>query len=135
MTFFRWDQRFALGITRIDQQHQKLVELTNRIYESMKSGKGNQAIAPILTELSQYTQTHFATEEELFLRYGYPGYLDHKQEHDLLVQQVKRMQIQLQQGSSGMSIKLANFLKAWLIDHIMKTDREYVPYLKEKGVR
>ncbi len=135
MAFFHWDQRFALGIQQIDQQHRQLVNLTNRIYEAMKSGKGNQAVAPILNELTRYTQTHFTTEETLFRRHNYPGARAHKQEHDLFVQQVKRLKQEFQRGGSGFSIKLANFLKAWLIDHIMKTDREYVSFLKERGVR
>ena len=133
MAFFHWDQRFTLGITKIDLQHRKLVELTNQIYEAMKNGHGNDAVAPILRELNNYTLTHFTTEEDLFRLYAYPGYLTHKQEHEQFIRQVKRMQEEFQKGASGLSVKLANFLKAWLIDHIMKTDREYVPFLKERG--
>ena len=60
-----WNSSLVNGVSRFDQQHQRLVALVNQLYKAMKSGQGKGAVGAVLDELVEYTATHFADEEKL----------------------------------------------------------------------
>ena len=88
MALMTWKEEYSVNIKVIDSQHKKLVDLLNQIYDATKVGKGKEVLAKILSELVSYTKVHFTTEEEFFKKFSYPGYLQHKNEHDKLTKQV-----------------------------------------------
>jgi hemerythrin len=135
MAFFNWEDHFNVGIREIDTQHQKLVQMLNELYEAMKAGKGNDAVGKILNGMIQYTVSHFATEERYMKLHGYPDFDTHKKEHDSLTKQVSDLQEQFKTGQAALSMKVGNFLKSWLINHISGTDMKYAPLLRAKGVK
>jgi hemerythrin-like metal-binding protein len=66
--------------------------------------------------------------------HGYAGYARHKAFHDAFVAQVRGLQRRAQAGEIGITIKVMEQLKDWLVNHITTVDRDYVPFLKSKGV-
>ncbi len=135
MAFITWSSKLETGVTKVDQQHQKLVAMVNALYEAMKDGSGQDVLGKVLNGLVDYTRTHFATEEALMNQFGYPGLATHKIEHDKLTAQVAELQAQFQAGKTALTLKVANFLKDWLSGHILGMDQQYAPFLKDKGVR
>lgn len=127
-----WGPRLAIGLEDIDKQHQKLVKLVNRLHKAMKLKKGTQVMAQILNELAEYTVYHFGFEEELFQKYGYPETEAHMKIHKELVGKVVDFQEEFKQGQASVTLDLMDFLSDWLKNHIMKTDKAYAPFLKEK---
>jgi hemerythrin-like metal-binding protein len=101
----------------------------------MKAGKGNDVIGPILSDLLSYTAFHFATEEKLFQEYVYPDYPLHKKEHDNLSNKVKAFISDFRTGKIALTIDVMNFLKDWLRNHILGSDKKYGPFLINKGVQ
>ena len=67
--------------------------------------------------------------------YNYPELAAHKQEHDSLTKQVLDLQRQFKSGQASMSVKVGNFLKSWLINHISGTDMKYSPFLRAQGMK
>ena len=92
MAFITWSSKLETGVTKVDQQHQKLVAMVNALYEAMKDGSGQDVLGKVLNGLVDYTRTHFATEEALMNQFGYPGLATHKIEHDKLTAQVAELQ-------------------------------------------
>jgi hemerythrin len=135
MAFFKWEDRFSVGIREIDTQHQKLVAMLNELFDAMQAGKGNDALGKILDGMIHYTAGHFATEERYMKTYNYPDFAAHKQEHDNLTKQVLDLQQQFKTGQAALSMKVGNFLKSWLINHISGTDMKYGPYLRAQGLK
>lgn len=134
MALFVWSDRYSVNINEIDNQHKKLVDLLNSLHDSMKAGRGNEVLGKTLTELIQYVGTHFATEEKLFRTYGYPEYSAHKAEHDKLTQKAIELQKNFQQGAPVLTVEVLGFLKDWLQNHILGTDKKYSQFLNSKGV-
>ena len=134
MPLITWDNSYSVKIKVIDGQHQKLVHLVNELYEGLNQGKGREASGKTLDELINYTRTHFAYEEQLFKIHGYPGYADHKAEHDALASKVIDFQKQFKEGKANLALPLMTFLKDWLINHIRGTDQKYTAFLNTKGV-
>jgi len=89
MDFLEWNESFSVGIASIDEEHKGLIALINRLYEGIKENKQDQVLGPIFNELGDYTRSHFAHEEELFARYGYPKAEEHALKHALLVGELK----------------------------------------------
>ncbi len=129
-----WSDRLVTGIDRIDDQHKRLVKMINELHRAMKMKKGARESGRILDGLAEYTKVHFANEEQMFEEFGYPDRVEHKDYHDKLVAQVMDFKAQFDEGRAALSMDLMVFLTDWLKNHIMKTDKAYVPFLKEKGV-
>jgi hemerythrin len=55
-------------------------------------------------------------------------------EHDRLVTQVIELQKEFHDGGAALSIKVGNFLKEWLLNHIQRSDIEYSRYFKKINV-
>lgn len=134
MAFVTWNESYSVHVRQIDDQHKKLIEIINELFEAMKQGKGNDILGTVFNELIQYTKVHFSTEENLMKIHHYPKLAEHKKLHEKLVQEVVEMHNQFKAGNVALSIKVGNFLKDWLINHIKQTDLEYSHYFKKIGV-
>ncbi len=134
MPFIEFNETLKTNVALCDQQHQKLVALINDLHQAMKSGKGKEVIFQILSELVAYTDYHFKTEEDYFRKYAYPEALAHQKEHQELTETALALKSKVEKGESVITIEVMNFLKNWLNNHILKTDKKYGPYLNAKGV-
>lgn len=129
-----WGDRLKIDIPLIDDQHKELVKMINELHRAMKMKMGAKEAGQILTRLADYTVYHFKNEENLFEKHQYPDRDAHKQYHDRLVGQVLEFKKEFEEGRAALSMDLMQFLTDWLREHILKTDKLYVPFLKEKGV-
>ena len=134
MNLITWSDTMSVNIKSIDEEHKKLVNMINELHSAMGSGKGKDIMGKILIGLADYTKTHFALEENLMQKHAYPGYLNHKGQHDALTKQVNDLYIKFQEGKAMITIEVMHFLKDWLTNHIQNTDKKYAPFLNNKGV-
>ena len=134
MAFFNWSEDLSVGVKASDDDHKKLIEMLNRLYEGMKSGQGKEVVGKVLDDLIRYTKFHFAREEEFFTRTGYPA-VEHKEQHRLLVKQAEDLQSRYKSGENSLSIDTLDFLRDWLTIHIQVTDKKYSVHLNAAGIR
>ena len=126
MELMEWSDRFRLGHRRIDSDHRKLIALINQLTEAMSKRAGQQVCGEVLDELVTYFQTHFATEEQLMAAHNYAHSMEHKAEHAEFVEKVLELKSKFDAGSVTLSISLLNFLREWLTNHILVTDKALV---------
>jgi hemerythrin-like metal-binding protein len=134
MSLITWNNSLQLGNKTIDTQHQKLVDLINELHDSMKAGKGKDQLGTTLTELVNYTVYHFQTEEKLFEQYGYPEKEGHKKIHTDLLQTAGKIKEDFDSGKIVLAMEVLDFLKKWLNDHILGSDKKSVNFLISKGI-
>ncbi len=130
-SFIVWTDKLNLGINRIDMQHKKLCDYINALHKAMQEGGDKKRIAQLLSALRDYTETHFTEEEVFFSKSDYPHTEAHKKLHRKFVAKLVEFQERLARGSDTLSMDLLVFLKDWLIQHIMGTDKQYLPYVKK----
>jgi hemerythrin len=130
-----WDDSLSVGIGEIDTQHKALVRMIGDLHEAMRAGKGKHQIEPILKGLEEYAVEHFGFEESLLEKHKYPGYLNHRKEHDAFVQKVMDFGEQFRADKVALTNEVMDFLKNWLVGHIKGIDKKYGPYLNERGVQ
>ena len=132
---FAWKPEFGIGIHSIDSQHRKLFAMFDELYQALNEGQGtNLKVHRTLEWLVQYTKVHFAHEERLMLTEEYPGFLPHKTQHDALTRKVLAMQKDYAEGKAAMTVELVEFLRSWMVHHILNTDARMAQALKSKKV-
>ena len=134
MALMTWNDQLSVNIKHLDSQHMKLVELLNVFHEAMKVGKAKEVLGKTFSELLDYTAYHFGTEEKLMTKHGYPAFPVHKREHEALTKKATELSQRFSQGDLAIGIDTMAFLKNWLYDHIMGSDKKYAPFLNGKGL-
>ncbi len=129
MSFMNWQPDYQVGVAEIDNQHRRLVEMVNSLHEAMKSGTGKTLVPKILNDLVEYTVSHFSTEERFMQETRYPEYSLHKRHHEELTRQVLQIKAQIDSGSPVNTIQVMNFLKDWLLNHILGSDKKLGQYI------
>jgi hemerythrin-like metal-binding protein len=124
-----------LGVSIIDQQHKQLVSIVNELFKEIKGGKANQALIDIFSRLVEYTASHFATEEKIFADTNYPETEEHIKHHKKLVESALKLQADFKAGNSVVGREVMDFLKDWLTNHILKTDKKYVAHFKQFDIK
>ncbi|AFZ44460.1 hemerythrin-like metal-binding protein [Halothece sp. PCC 7418] len=129
-----WQLECETGFDSIDEQHQYLFDVVNRLHDAMSQGEEKNIIQEILKEMIDYTVDHFADEEKLMLQYDYPNYKEHKEAHNHLTQQLHEISEKLSNGDSFVTMELSYFLTQWLTHTIKGQDQKMICFLQEKKV-
>ena len=85
----------------------------------------------VLKDLVDYTVWHFDFENRMMEKYNFKGYDEHKVQHDDILEEVKVIYNKLEKGEEISMVNILEFLKKWLINHILKTDLVLGRYLKQ----
>jgi len=141
-TLITWETRFAVGVKIIDEQHKKLIDIINDLYigscnalEIQSPEENEKAFKTAISAAVEYIQVHFTTEEKLMAEYNYPEYSAHKSKHEDFVQQVRQTVNRFETGYPQVTMAFVSFLRDWLLEHIVITDKVLATYLRNKGVQ
>jgi len=134
MTFMQWSNELSVGLGSVDEQHQWLVDATNRLHDELSRPEIDRGvIAELFEGLMDYTMNHFIMEEELFQRHEYPDAEIHKAMHNHFTQTIMDAMMRFEDGED-VGTDVLELLKNWLVKHIMVVDKQYVPFMAERGV-
>lgn len=129
MAYLHWSSDLDTGIDVIDKQHQRIVNYLNELNDANDTGD-LKATNHVLDELVDYTVTHFAFEEELQEKAGYPFLKAHKRVHEIFVKRVAEFQARAAAGQN-VAPELLSMLKIWLVNHIKGDDADYAESVKK----
>ena len=129
-----WDETFSVGVEVIDEQHKKLIKMLNTMIEAENTSVNSEIISTVLTEMRQYASEHFALEEKYMLEYGYLDYDSHKAQHKEFIKKVAMLCIETTHQSRTVPTEILEYLKHWLINHILKTDMQYKTLFNQMGL-
>lgn len=134
MDYFSWNPQYNVGISKIDEQHQKLVKMINEFYVNMNTKPKKENMSQLLKGLKDYTVYHFETEENLMNLYHFEGMSGHQKEHQEFISQINDYYERFINDQLIISIEITNFLRDWLIRHINGSDQLFGEFLQEKGL-
>lgn len=126
MEAFVWSPLFFTGIDSVDEQHHRLVDITNEIgdvslgREEMSEGR----MQILFKQLADYAREHFQDEEVLMRRHGVdPRHVDaHVRHHHQFVEQLTSMW-RARGAMKHPCESFHDFLSAWLAFHILGEDQ------------
>ena len=130
MELIQWSEKYEIGIEEIDNQHRGLIIIINELFELMSKGKAKDKLPEIFEHLTEYTKKHFSTEEIMMVKYAYPERDNHKNEHQKFIQKLTDLRKDFTNNKITISIEVLNFLKEWLLNHILISDKKYVGHIE-----
>jgi hemerythrin len=124
----------SVGEPTIDDDHKHLVELINAFEKAITGTIDHKRVARVLLGLVEYTGEHFAREEELQLKIRYPYHESHRRSHRDVLKKLSDIVEDYSKAPPGIARDsmvrgLADFLKEWLVDHIIQSDLRMKPYV------
>lgn len=134
MPFITWEDSMSVNVKEIDDQHKKLISLINELHEWKETGERKDILGDVLEELINYTRYHFSAEERRMKQFSYIGYLEHKRQHDDLTDKVMSLKDKHDKEGSAIAVEVSSFLKDWLTNHILGTDKKYSAFFNSKGI-
>lgn len=114
--------RFQTRVLKMDEEHQQLVDIINKMYEIYQHQGPSEEILMVLDRLLDYGVRHFSDEEAYMTQIGMPDIEVHKKIHQNLINQVIRLREHLQNGQEGIGEDTFVFLQNWLMGHIVGVD-------------
>ena len=118
-----WNKNFEIGIDEIDNQHKKLVELLNNLAYALTEEETIE-IENAFSQLAQYSQYHFESEEVIWKKYLKDSALvvSHQKSHESFLPKV--IEIRNQNNNLQNTIEeIVLFLVRWLAFHIIDEDK------------
>ena len=134
MPQFNWDQSYSVKVKRFDDDHQQLFRILNQLHDGMKAGRGKDVLQGVLEQLLQYTERHFAGEEQVMKSAGYPQLQAQIEQHRRFTDKIKEVSAKHKSGSVGLTVDVFDFLTSWLKQHIVGVDKQYSDFLNAKGI-
>ena len=131
-----WDEELNTGIPWIDNQHRKFLEIMNILLNSIIHEDDYHELEKSLKFLQNYVKAHFGTEEGLMQQHGFPGYMLQKKQHYYFNNRIEEFigNLYIEGISRELAMKVAAELWKWFKGHIVKKDREFGEYLKNRGL-
>ena len=126
----KWSDEYLLGVEELDLQHRRLLEIAAEAESLLKTSLRTDkydAIVGILEELKAYTVAHFQAEEKYMASIGHKKLLSHKVQHNDFVQRIQEIDLSaVDANQDRYLLELLDFVAAWIVDHILVTDRLYI---------
>jgi len=130
MPVVEWNDDLSVGVAALDRDHKRLIGYLNQLAEAVGNGHSVRVMGGVLRKLSDYTNAHFAAEEALMAEAGYPGLEAHRAMHQILAEEVRRFHREYKVDPRPfVAAELVDFLRDWLVGHILTVDMLYRPAL------
>lgn len=128
-----WSDKFSTDVVSLDRQHQELLFISQNLL-SLLGDEGvpmadKQAAFQTLVD---HALEHFAYEESVMERIGFPGLARHAKEHEELRQEIAAMRETIMRGEEVADWKgLVSLVQVWVLRHIVHSDtqiREHIQH-------
>lgn len=135
-----WNQELSIGISQLDEQHIQLFEQINLLMETILQNRGEVEFVMVLSDFKECTEVHFAAEEELMKRYGYPGCDHHSTLHkkyrenrDKFTQVVQQMGYRGKEEGLYLLLRIQHLIADSFLNHVAVADRVFGNFLDKSS--
>ncbi len=133
MEKIEWNDSYLLGVPEIDSQHKKLISIANELYDVVTKDDADykSKMSLILKKLTDYTQYHFTSEEQLQEKIGYVGLSAHKNAHNYFIKEVEFQIQKLSADDKNNILGFYEYIAGWVLNHIAKADKVWANFMKQ----
>ncbi len=128
-----WDERYAVGVRHLDDDHRDLIALANTLIGTVEQGADVEQARDALENLVELALAHFEAEERVLSECDYPDLREHILAHNLLLRGILKFRADLRYGRLSVD-EAAEFIATWVLDHIEAEDQQYTSHLHRTGV-
>jgi len=124
----KWRDSYSVGVEKFDNEHKILIELINEMFVVVRDKKSVDHLETAINRLIEYTEKHFAAEEEALAQVDYPDLNGHKDMHKRLITNVLEHKKRIENNDDRERTDFYHFLRDWLLTHIVEEDMLYKDY-------
>jgi hemerythrin len=130
-----------VGVSEFNKQHLRLASyavefnlVAEELADRVPDASDWKRVDALFSRVSLFVATHFREEEEIMRKFEYPGYPGHKVQHDKFVNDLAKIQSQINDRNIKFKGKMSTLLWDWLYHHINEVDVEYREFFGDKGL-
>jgi len=125
-----WKEEFQHGLIWQDFQHHQLIDNINALINSVTSGDSDdKSFRKAALFTIQYCSGHFKIEEEYMKKHGYSLTESHIEQHNLFIDDFKKIISDNNLNGAQKSSVLLNKLLTWFKDHILTDDKLFANFI------
>ncbi len=128
------NDKYSVGISIIDGEYKEFIDIINKIIVAKEHNDKPEEVREVLYEMIKYAIDHFATEETYMIKFNFPEYQLHRNEHLDFTDKAVASINKVVNGDYQAANEILEYLKRWLVDHIQKTDSKYIDCFNENGL-
>lgn len=130
-----WTDEMSVGNAKIDNDHKYLISIINTIETALNCEAPVQVLSAYVSQLIDFSHEHFKREEAYQAEIKYPFQESHKNEHKVLMEQIKQIQENLRLHADAEAYifttpGLVNILSDWFMNHFKQKDITMKEYFK-----
>lgn len=129
-----WRHQLSVGNDVIDNDHKHLIGIINSVERGLEA-RDQARLNAALDELSKYSMLHFAREEKIATAAGYTQIPHLNDSHMSLLKELEQVRGEFdamgKEWEPEVASHFTNFLRNWLIDHVIKEDLLMKPSLEK----
>ena len=125
---------FLLEFEALDRDHQQLADIVNLIVQAIDDDEAEKC-KPLAARFVKSTKLHFANEEALLVKAGYPNVKKHQDHHKSLYSKMDHiLEFAKMAGENQLARdSLRKELVFFLMDDIITSDMEFKAFIEEKA--
>jgi hemerythrin-like metal-binding protein len=129
MTLLEWRDAYTIGIEEVDHEHRELIGLINTLHASLEADRSAARVEEFLGEVLSDISAHFALEEKVMRARRYDAYVEHKADHERLLDELRELMDELATGVPLDDERLATRLSEWFGRHFRTQDARFHRHL------
>nr|WP_294523733.1 diguanylate cyclase [uncultured Rhodopila sp.] len=125
-----WRPAYECGHALIDDEHRALFDHAAELLAAVLSEREEAHVADMMDTLVRRVEQHFRNEEAVLEAAGFPDLKQHAAVHRELLERAATL---IGAGPLGGGVLFQFLAEELVAKHVLGADREYFPYLKDRG--
>lgn len=125
---YQMKKEYYTGIELIDMEHTRLFEIAEEVYQLAHNDlvyDKYDGLIDLIGELTSYTKSHFAHEEEYMASINYKKMFTQKIQHTYFIEKLEAIDLDNLDDNLKQTIdEILTFLTEWLGEHIVDLDKQ-----------
>jgi len=122
MALIEWREEFSVGVASVDHEHQELIDLINTTHAALDGAANDNTVLDFMGEIHAKISAHFALEENIMREREYDQYREHKADHERLLDDIRDMMDDFEDGLGFDRDRFATGLRDWFSEHFKTHD-------------
>jgi len=122
VTLIEWKEQYNLGVPEIDYEHREMITLINDLYARLHGAQSDVSVAEFLGEIYARIAAHFALEEKIMRENDYDEYVEHKDDHERLLDDIRDLMDDYEDGVDVDVERFGDRLDDWFSEHFRTRD-------------
>jgi len=113
-----------------DREHQVQLDLLQKLCLALEAGAPATTIHQVISDLIDYSEAHFMSEELLMRMKSYDDYEDHQENHNHILEVLRDMAAQNISGDGALLKNKARDMLGFISQHIATRDKRLADHVR-----